>query len=141
MRVVFDTNVFVAAFSAQGLCSKLLERANKHDFALCISPFIVDELKRVLETKISLSEIEIEEAIFLIAEVAKVINPEKSGIKVEKVCKDKDDDNILACALVANAHYLVTGDKDLLEIKRYKKTKIIPPRTFELLFTAHPPNF
>ena len=139
MRVVFDTNVFAAAFAAQGLCSKLLKRANRHDFVLYISPFIIDELKRVLETKISLSEIEIEEAIFLIAEVAKVINPEKSGIKVEEVCRDKDDDNILACALVANAHYLVTGDKDLLEIKKYKKTKIIPPRTFELLLPGGRP--
>ena len=134
MRVIFDTNVFVAAFAAQGLCSKLLERANKHDFVLYISPFIIDELKRVLETKISLSTIEIEEAISLIAEVAKVINPEKTGIKVEKVCRDKDDDNILACVLAVNAHYLVTGDKDLLELKKYKKTKIIPPRTFELLY-------
>ncbi len=134
MRVVFDTNVLVAAFAAQGLCSKLLKRANKHDFVLYISPFIIDELKRVLETKITLSKIEIEEVISLIAEVAKVINPEKTGIKVEKVCRDKDDDNILACVLAVNAHYLVTGDKDLLELKKYKKTKIIPPRTFELLF-------
>jgi putative PIN family toxin of toxin-antitoxin system len=134
LRVIFDKNVFVAAFAAQGLCSKLLERANKHDFVLYISPFIIDELKRVLETKISLSTIEIEEAISLIAEVAKVINPEKIGIKVEKVCRDKDDDNILACVLAVNAHYLVIGDKDLLELKKYKKTKIIPPRTFELLF-------
>jgi putative PIN family toxin of toxin-antitoxin system len=134
LRVIFDTNVFVAAFAAQGLCSKLLERANKHDFVLYISPFIIDELKRVLETKISLSTIEIEEAISLIAEVAKVINPEKTGIKVEKVCRDKDDDNIPACVLAVNAHYLVIGDKDLLELKKYKKTKIIPPRTFELLF-------
>jgi len=139
LRVVFDTNVFVAAFAAQGLCSKLLERANEHDFVLYISPFILDELKRVLKTKITLSTIEIEEAVSLIAELVKVISPEKAGIKVEKVCRDKDDDNILACALAANANYLVTGDKDLLEIKKYKKTKIIPPRTFELLLPGGRP--
>jgi predicted nucleic acid-binding protein len=34
----------------------------------------------------------------------------------------------------AKADYLVTGDSDLLEIKKYKDIKIITPRDFEAMF-------
>jgi len=49
-------------------------------------------------------------------------------------CRDKDDDNVLACALEADADYLVTGDKDLLQMKAFRGILIITPRGFELLF-------
>lgn len=41
---------------------------------------------------------------------------------------------ILACALAAEADYLVTGDLDLLVLKRHKTIRILTPRAFELLF-------
>ena len=39
------------------------------------------------------------------------------SLKVTDICRDADDDNIIACAVAAKADYLVTGDSDLLEIK------------------------
>jgi len=41
----------------------------------------------------------------------------------------KDDDNrILACALAAQAEFLVTGDKaHLLPLASYRKTRIVTP--------------
>jgi len=66
LKVVFDTNVLISAFAAEGLCSKLLERANKHDFILYVSPFILEEFKRTLKIKIGLSKREIEEALFIL---------------------------------------------------------------------------
>jgi len=50
------------------------------------------------------------------------------------VCRDRDDDLILACADTADADYLVTGDKDLLVLERYGRSKILSPRDFELMF-------
>jgi putative PIN family toxin of toxin-antitoxin system len=49
-------------------------------------------------------------------------------------CRDQEDDPVLACALACKADYLVTGDRDLLEIKKFHKIKIVSPREFELLF-------
>lgn len=134
MRVVFDTNVLVAAFATEGLCSNLLRRANQKDFVLYISPFILHELQKILRTKLSLSRDEIKETTILLREIVTLIDPERIGIKVKGVCRDRNDDFILACALACSGDYIVTGDQDLLILGKYKSTKIITPRDFELLF-------
>jgi predicted nucleic acid-binding protein len=50
------------------------------------------------------------------------------------VCRDPDDDVILLCAAEIQADFLVTGDKDLLELKVYQNFQILSPSNFELLF-------
>lgn len=134
MKVVFDTNVLVAAFATEGLCSKLLQRANRGDFEIYISPFIFQEFQEKLKTKLFLSRTEIKEAIALLNEVVKIVNPEEEGIRVSGICRDRDDDSIIACGLACKGDYIVTGDKDLLAIREYKGIKIKDPREFELLF-------
>ena len=59
---------------------------------------------------------------------------EMSTIKIHKVCRYPDDDEILECALAIKANYLVTGDYDLQEIGNYGSVKIVSPRSFEMLF-------
>ena len=41
---------------------------------------------------------------------------------------------IIVCAVDTDADYIVTGDEDLLILKRYKNVVIINPRNFEALF-------
>jgi len=135
LKALFDTNVLVAAFSSEGLCSKLLSRANSSDFQLYLSPFILGELSRNLKKKVDLSNREIQEVILLLKEISITVDPLKFGIKVTGACRDKDDDNIIASALAANVDYLVTGDNDLLVLGKYKGIKVITPRDFELLFS------
>ena len=53
--------------------------------------------------------------------------------KIQNVCCDPKDDFLLALAKKSNADYLVTGDNDLLDIKIYRKTKIITITNFEKL--------
>jgi putative PIN family toxin of toxin-antitoxin system len=48
MRVVFDTNVLVAAFLTEGVCSVLLTRARRKEFELFLCPVILDEFRKVL---------------------------------------------------------------------------------------------
>ncbi len=134
MKAVFDTNVLVAAFATEGLCSKLLHRANRKTFGLFLSPFISREFAKILEKKLALSPGEIEEANGLLAEVAVLIDPEEKSITVLGVCRDEDDNQILACALSCEADYIVTGDQDLLALKTFRKIRIVSPREFELLF-------
>jgi putative PIN family toxin of toxin-antitoxin system len=132
MTVVFDTNVIVAAIITEGICSKLLRRARAGEFLLISCPFILKELQRILLKKFRLSNEDAASAMKPIDEaVSQVI---EHGLKVADICRDADDDNIIACAVAAKADYLVTGDSDLLEIKSYKGVKIITPRDFEALF-------
>jgi uncharacterized protein len=134
MKAVFDTNVQIAAFVAEGLCTGLLRRARRGDFNLYLSPFIISEFENVLSKKIKADKPEICDAVKILKETVHEIVD--TGEEVKGVCRDKDDDNILSCAKVSEADYLVTGDADLLVLKRSGKTKIITPRDFEMMFVG-----
>jgi putative PIN family toxin of toxin-antitoxin system len=132
MIAVFDTKVLIAAIITEGICSKLLHRARAGEFSLISCPFILKELQRILSKKFRLSHDELSSAMEPISEaISQVI---EHSLKITDICRDADDDNIIACAVAAKAAYLVTGDSDLLDIKSYRDIKIITPRDFEALF-------
>jgi putative PIN family toxin of toxin-antitoxin system len=131
MKVVFDTNVLVAAFVTEGVCAKLLGRARRKQLNLMISPFILEEFKNVLLRKFSASKDQTRAAAKLISEVAQIVTPVSM---VSGVSRDPDDDQILSCALSAEVDYLVTGDSDLLQLKEFHGIRILTPGAFELLF-------
>jgi len=133
VKAVFDINVFLAAFLTEGVCAKLLTRARKQQFSFITCPFIVHEFERILTKKFSATKQE-KNALVLIAEAAQeIVQPSEIPTGA---CRDKDDDNVLACALEAEADYFVTGDNDLLHLKVFKGIRIITPRDFEMLFDA-----
>jgi len=132
LKVVFDTNVLIAAFLTEGVCSKLLLRARKRECDLFLSSGIMDEFEMVLRKKFSLSGSEVSEVRAVITEALK--EPVLQIDPVAPVCRDPDDDKILACAHKVGADYLVTGDEDLLVIRQYGATKIVTPRDLESLF-------
>lgn len=132
MIAVFDTNVLIAAIITEGICSKLLHRARAREFSLISCLVITKELRRILSKKFRLSHDETALAMEPISEaIERCI---EHDLEITDICRDADDDNIIACAVAAKADYLVTGDSDLLEIKKYKKIRIITPRDFEALF-------
>jgi putative PIN family toxin of toxin-antitoxin system len=132
VKAVFDTNVLVAAFVSEGVCSKLLTRARKRQFHLFVSPFILQEFERVLIRKIAVPKSEVRDGVRLVSEAADVIlHPPEFETPI---CRDSNDDKVLACSLAAEADYLVTGDADLLDLRSFQNTLIISPRDFESLF-------
>lgn len=132
MIVVFDTNVLIAAIITEGVCAKLLHRARSREFSLVSCPFIMTEIQRTLSKKFRLSHAETASAIEPVSE--SIVHVIKHNVKIAGICRDADDDNVLACALAAKAAYLVTGDADLLALKNFRGVKIITPRDFESLF-------
>jgi predicted nucleic acid-binding protein len=48
----------------------------------------------------------------------------------ERVCRDKHDDIVLATALAGKADFIVTGDDDLLALKKFRGIRILSPRNF-----------
>ena len=51
--------------------------------------------------------------------------------KIDKICRDPKDDFLLALSKESKANYLITGDKDLLYIEVYGRTKIVTVRQFK----------
>ena len=48
----------------------------------------------------------------------------------ERICRDPDDDPILEALVGGEVDCWVTGDKDLLEIKRFRGVPILSPSDF-----------
>jgi putative PIN family toxin of toxin-antitoxin system len=133
VKAVFDINVLISAFIAEGICSKLLMRARKRQFLLTTCPFILDEFQNILRGKLKATKAEIAAALQLLHEAAQsVVHPEPTA---SGTCRDSDDDNVLDCLAASRADYLVTGDADLLALKTFADKPIIRPRDFEMLFS------
>jgi uncharacterized protein len=132
VKAVFDTNVLIAAFLTEGICSGLLIRARKQAFNLVLCDDIIREFEGILIKKFKLTSTDIPEISAIVSEAASEILHNLDPIP--NICRDPNDDMIIACAIDAAADYIVTGDEDLLILKRYKDIVIINPRNFEALF-------
>jgi uncharacterized protein len=132
VKALLDTNVLIAAFVTEGICSRLLARGRRKQFDLVACPFILQEFERVLSTKFRLTKSDLREVLEVLSEaIQSIVEP---AVIAKGVCRDPDDDAILACAATAKVDYLVTGDKDLLELKTFRGIRIIPPKELECLF-------
>ena len=132
MKAVFDTNVLAAAFLTEGLCSDLLLRARKQAFDFVLCDDIIREFEGILKKKFKLSSNDLYEITSIVSEAASEILDHL--IPVPRICRDPNDDMIIACAIDAAADYIFTGDEDLLILKRYKDIIILNPRNFAAIF-------
>jgi putative PIN family toxin of toxin-antitoxin system len=129
MKIVLDANVIIAAFAARGLCESIMEVClSDHEILLCDE--LLEEILRNLRRKIKLSAKIVDEIGDLLLEQAKMIDPVSLSLDI---CRDPDDVKILGLAVSANAHYIVTGDKDLLVLKEFQGIPILSPRAFSNL--------
>ena len=54
----------------------------------------------------------------------------KPKVKLHVIEEDVEDNKILECALVAGADIIVSGDRHLLKLGKFRKTRILTPREF-----------
>lgn len=126
MRVVLDTNVLIAAFVTRGQCNELLEHtARAH--TLYASEFILSEFREKLLGKFKVPCPAVEATLSLQRSRMIVLEP---AALPEPVCRDPDDDQVLALALAAGAECLISGDKDLLTMENFRGTTILAPAGF-----------
>ena len=126
MKIVLDTNVLIAAFITHGTCNELLEHcAVNHEVIL--SAFILDELKDKLVHKFGFTAHEADNAVQLLTSRCALVTP---LALTEPICRDFDDDKIIGTAFAGNCECIVTGDKDLLDLRRVKGIRMISPSDF-----------
>lgn len=130
MRVVLDTNVLFAAFITHGVCAGLYEECLLQA-DLVTSEYILKELAERLVTKAKFTKAEAQAVSQAVRKDAELASPTPLR---KRVSRDPDDDWVLATAIAGAADVIVTGDKDLLVLKRYQGIPIVTPRGFlELL--------
>ena len=129
MRILFDTNVLFAAFTVRGFCEELVEETVDLCTIIWSLP-MREELLRALRRKRFLTP-PVLNAISAFSDLCEIVKP---AALPKRICRDADDDVVLATALTGRADLLVTGDDDLLVLKSFRGIRILSPRqVLELL--------
>jgi putative PIN family toxin of toxin-antitoxin system len=123
-KAVFDTNILVSALLFKSELAGIVDLWKKGRIIPILSKETFAEFKAVLEyPKFSLTRQEIkviiEEAVLPYFEVIEVTD------NIKGICRDFDDDKFIACAVSASADFIVSGDKDLLDMGKFRSVKII----------------
>jgi putative PIN family toxin of toxin-antitoxin system len=129
VKIVLDVNVVIAAFAARGLCESVLELC-LYSHQMVLSEGLLDEILRNLRQKIKLPVSVINEIGEFVRVHANVFEPASLP---SDVCRNPDDVKILGLAVSANADFIVTGDKDLLELSEFRGIPIVTPRSFSTI--------
>jgi len=132
MRVVADTNVIVSAMLWIGSPHQILVASEDARLTLCTSPSLLRELTGVLSRpkfapRLRALQVSVSELTTGYARLARLVNPQRI---MRVIAEDPADDEVLACALAARAHYIVSGDTDLLRLRSYRGISILSPRLF-----------
>ena len=125
MTVVLDTNVIVAALVAKGLCHEVVVRALGSSTVVS-SPALLDELEQTLRAKFTLGPA----ATAFLEQLRLRVHLLTPATFANLVSRDADDDVVLGTAVAAKATVIVTGDLDLLVLRRYNGIDIVTPRDF-----------
>jgi putative PIN family toxin of toxin-antitoxin system len=126
MRVVLDTNVIVAAFATRGLIAEIFEVCLT-GHSIIISEHILSEIQKTLIGKIHLPKSIVQNITDYLKNIAELCEPEQID---KSVCRDKNDNKIIGAAVSGNVDFIITGDNDLLVLKKYRGIAIITPREF-----------
>jgi putative PIN family toxin of toxin-antitoxin system len=126
MRLVLDANVLIAAFVARGVCAELLEYSvREHEPFTSVA--ILEGVRRNLVGKIKVSTSQADQTVILLRTRLEIVEP----VALEaQVCRDAADDVILGTAIAARADAIVTGDRNLLVLERFRDIAIVSPRGF-----------
>lgn len=129
LKLVLDTNIYISGFVFPGSPpEELLRLALNKEIDVFASPYILQEVRRILGEKFAYTPGQTQSFIKKISRLAVPIKPAEKLLIIKA---KKDDNRVLECALAAKADFLITGDKKhLLPLDKIGNTKIIDPRNF-----------
>lgn len=126
MKILIDTNVIVSGLIAKGVCFEILEDL-VYSHTPIVTPFVLIECQEVLLHKFYLSPATVKSLLHVLERYFK---KGESSTKPLKVCRDPDDNQILADALINKVDIILSGDKDLLSLERYEGIRMIAPKDY-----------
>ena len=129
LKVVIDTSVWLSGIFWRGIPRRILGAWKAGDFEVVVSEGVLAELERKLTEKVAEFGADpgiAEEWITLIGEEAFLVEPRERI----QACRDAGDDRFLEAAIAGQAAFVVSGDKDLTDMARFRDVEIVTPREF-----------
>jgi uncharacterized protein len=127
VRAVVDTNVLVSGLLWRGAPHLVLQQLRGGTVARVSSPALLEEFAAVIgrakfDAIVTRSSISRDKAVAEIRQLAEVVDPPPL---MQPVCRDPDDDALLALAVAAGTDLIVTGDADLLALASFAGIPIV----------------
>ena len=126
MKVLLDSNVWIAGLIARGTCAELIDHCLV-EHQLPISDWISKEIIEVLTTRFEYPLDRIREVESWLRDVADLFRLDGDP---PNICRDPDDNYVLLTAYQVEAACIVTGDRDLLDLKRFEGISVVLPNAF-----------
>jgi putative PIN family toxin of toxin-antitoxin system len=133
LYIAFDTNIWIS-FSIGKRLDKLKDIFFNEKFVIFICPEIIEEFIRIAQSDKLAKYISVQRLIDTLVLIDDFTVRKQIRSKV-KLSRDPKDDFLLAFSKENKLDYLVTGDKDLLIIKKFQSTHIV---TFNEFLTVNP---
>ncbi len=136
MKVIFDTNIWISFLIGKQL-SQLSPLLSEGGITLVLSPTLLNEIKDVA-SRPHLKKYFKEDSVHALIEFMEIVGEMHNPVPANKLCRDEKDNFLLDLIEVSVADFLVTGDKDLLEIRAFKSALIITPVEFTARMAPEP---
>ena len=125
-KVVLDTNILISALVYGGKPEQVYNLVLEKQITAIITNILVAELLEGLIKKFNFEQRRIEQLERIIKKHFIVVRPKK----IIKAARDEDDNRVLEAAAEGVCAYIVTGDKDLLELRSFNKIEIVTAEEF-----------
>lgn len=126
---VFDTTILAAcAMASSGPLATLVQAWSHGDVRVVVSSHILGELDRALNNDYFVSRLGANRRQAYLDRLVAITTMVVITAPIPDVVSTSGDNLVLATAESAGMPYLVTGDKELLRLGRYKATEILTPR-------------
>jgi putative PIN family toxin of toxin-antitoxin system len=127
VKLLLDTNVLVSALIWSGNPYALLKLGSAPPNQIYSSPELLGELRNTLayprlEAQIHKRGLNVKD---LHDRIALIVHTQHSPALLAPVCRDPDDDAVLACAKAAQVNLIVSGDQDLLVLQQFEGIAIV----------------
>ena len=128
MRAVLDTSVVIRAIFFGGMPLKIVRAAFAKKVELVASRAVLREYREVAERlHVQFPSVNYRRPLSILESKLTIVRPVALG---ETVCRDPDDDAIIACALGGKAKVICSGDDDLLALNGFRGLEIMQPSDF-----------
>lgn len=126
IRAVVDTNLLVSyLLTHRPPIATLIDHHLAQDhFVLVTAPELLAELDRVLEFPRLRRHITQDERSRFVALLLALSEVMDLPATIPRICRDPDDDRVIACAVVGQADLIISGDHDLLALEQVGRIAI-----------------
>ncbi|HBA82895.1 MAG TPA: putative toxin-antitoxin system toxin component, PIN family [Verrucomicrobia bacterium] len=128
MKIVCDIDVLASGVLFGGHAREILHRAAQGSLTNFVTQAILQEVEEVLlRPKFGLKPEHVLQTLALFADTFEMVCP---TCRIETVKADPDDNMILEAAVAASVDYIISGDKHLLNLGKYREIHMVSPAEF-----------